>query len=538
MNFLKRATTSMKRQPVKFTILFLLIFILSTVISGAISVTTAITNTEAHLRRQMRPMVVFEVDHEAVNDAWEAAGGYWDLTEIDLPGGGSGISSELAGAEWPTIYPITTDMIRQIADLSQVDSYHYAITARFITRFVAYLPAGIVEPNWGGSMTCMSDQYFECFEESIIYNPTDIVLRGTSEDEPLELREGLIDLVVGNHFGDHTLRPGSTTYPALVSSGFAQANGFSIGSIFTLESGIHRRTPVYDWEDFFFDQREHEFEVIGLFDVVPLETDDEEAELNRQRELANRVFTVNAATEAIQLFEFEGNVAAAEEADEQTWFDAEHWGFDMEITFMLTDPQELASFRDAVADYLPEFWVVRDLTGSFDHITASMDSLGDVADGILFATAGAAVLVLSLLITLFLKDRRHEIGIYLALGERKSRIISQILCEVLITALIGLTFAMFVGHAVSANISREIMRSELAQPVEQEPWMSSSHFVEWEDLGFGTNLTLEGMVEAFDTSLDLTTIALMSAAGLGVAVVSTLIPVVYVVKLKPKKVLL
>ena len=58
------------------------------------------------------------------------------------------------------------------------------------------------------------------------------------------------------------------------------------------------------------------------------------------------------------------------------------------------------------------------------------------------------------------------------------------------------------------------------------------------DLGFGGNLSPEEMVEAFDTSLSANVVVLLYVVGLATVVVSTLIPIAYVVKLEPKKVLL
>jgi len=504
--------------------------------SGAISATTAITNTEANLRRQMRPIIAFEVDDEAVEAAWEEAGGYWYTVPLE---NGSGHSAESRGADWPTVMPLTVELIRQIATLPQVEEYHYSVTAAFaFTEFIEYLPTG-AESTTEGSMSCFWDRENDiCFEESMVNNAKTIMLRGTSNNEPLEMHEGLIELVSGSSFENHHQDQPSTTYPALVSSGFAEVNGFQIGSTFILESRIVRRISVDSWEDFFFDQMEYEFEIVGLFDVVPFETDDEWFEAQRQRELANRVFTTNAATEAIQIFEFERSVAAAFEADEELWFDPETWNFEMETGIMLTDPLELEAFAEAVSNYLPEFWIINDLTTSFDQISTSMETLNDIADGILLASIGTTVLILSLLIMLFLRDRRHEIGIYLALGEKKSTIILQVLFEVLTTALIGITVTIFVGNAIAANLSREMIRTELAQPAEVSTW-GRSHWVEGrEDLGFGGHLSPEEMVDAFNTSLNGNAIVLLYVVGLGTVVVSTLIPIFYVIKLEPKKLLL
>ena len=536
MKSLKRATTSIFRQPVKFIVLLLLIFILSTVMSGAISAVSATRNTESNLRRQMRPILTFEVDDDAVFAAWEDAGGY--MYEFQTATGGG---SEMRG-DWPTIMPLTSEMVKQFAELPQVEYYHYSITSWFDTQFNEYLPND-AEPTVGGSMCIWDEETGNCFDNLTIENINQKTVRGTSDDEPFEMREGLIELVAGSDFGNAQL---ATTYPALVSSGFAEVNDLQLGSTFTLRSEVqymdrdHLDLAQSTWEDILFDHMEHEFEIVGLFEVVPFETDDEWFEAQRQRELANRVFTVNEATAAAQLFEMETNIAAAEEAGEESWFDPETWSFMMETNIMLTDPLELDSFRIAVAEYLPEFWVVNDLTGTFDAISASMVTLNDIADGVLLAAIGASVLILSLLITLFLKDRRHEIGIYLALGEKKSKIILQVLFEVLTTAFIGITLAIFAGNLISANLSQEMIRAELAAPIETEdewgwrdPWIRGI-----EDLGFGGNLSPEEMLEAFDTSLDANSVILLYVIGLGTVIVSTLIPIVYVVKLKPEKVLL
>jgi len=537
MNFLKRATTSILRQPIKFIVLLLLIFILSTVISGAISAVAAIGNTDANLRRQMRPIVTFEADYDAVNAAWEEAGGYWYTVEIER-----GVSSEMRGADWPTVLPVTSEMVRQIAELSQVENYHYSITSWFDTQFVEYLPNN-AEPTTGGTMCMWDEETNDCFENLTIENLNQKTLRGTSDYKPLEMREGLIELVSGSNFENHQ---SATSYPALVSIGFAQANDFQVGSILTLRSEVqyfnldHLNLAEASWDDLLFDAMEHEFEIVGLFEVVPLETDDEWFEAQRQRELANRIFTINEATAVAQTFEMERQIAAAEVAGEETWFDPETWSFTMETSIMLTDPLELDSFKVAVADYLPEFWIVNDLTGSFDQISTSMETLNSIADGILLAAVITSILILSLLIMLFLRDRRHEIGIYLALGEKKIKIILQVLFEVLVTAVIGITVAIFVGNVISAQMSRDLIRTELARPAEDEdPWGWRDSWIQGlGDLGFGSNLSPEEMLEAFDTSLNANAIGLLYAIGLGTVAVSTLLPIIYVIKLEPKKVLL
>jgi len=56
-----------------------------------------------------------------------------------------------------------------------------------------------------------------------------------------------------------------------------------------------------------------------------------------------------------------------------------------------------------------------------------MDTLDSLAAMVLSMTIGAMILIVSLLIMLFLRERKHEMGIYLSIGEKRSRIILQMI---------------------------------------------------------------------------------------------------------------
>ena len=107
MDALKRSTTSLLRQPVKTIVLFLLIFILGTVTAGAISAVAAITNTDTNLRRQLRPLITFEIDQDAVHAAWEAGGGYH--YEFTSPGAVAGLKLVENGQALSRYYPKQLD---------------------------------------------------------------------------------------------------------------------------------------------------------------------------------------------------------------------------------------------------------------------------------------------------------------------------------------------------------------------------------------------------------------------------------------------
>ena len=206
----------------------------------------------------------------------------------------------------------------------------------------------------------------------------------------------------------------------------------------------------------------------------------------------------------------------------------------------LTDVNEIEAFKDAVAPLLPPLMEVEDLTNSFSSISSSMENLQEITNWILLITIGSSLLILSLLITLFLRDRRYEMGVYLALGEKKSRIISQILIEVVATAFIGITLAVFTGNLISGVMSQTMLRSELIADTNNNQ-IDMGFCIgcdPLEDMGFAQEMSPEEMLEAFDVSINIATVGLFYAVGLGAVIFSTIVPVIYVVTLNPKKVLM
>jgi len=514
MNFLKRAITSIKRRPGKSLILLLLVTILGAVISGAIAVEGAVNNTENNLRCGMRPIVSFDIDEVALQREMEMSG----EERFDL---------------------MTIDMVRALGILPYVEHYDYSImTEMGTTELFEYRGE-----HGGGSYTIDNHT-----GEELPWGW--FTFRGTSMPEPLDMREGLIELTSGVTFTDAWLTQASTTIPALISTGVAQANDLSVGSFFTINQTHYRPIMDGNWdrertEEDIFAQMIFEFEVVGLFDVVePTNIDmsdpDQQWEVQHQRrQLKNRIYIPNLAAEAIQRFELDTQFAiGAEYWDEpENPFGEEPQLF--QTVMMLHDIDNLESFRSAAEAIIPDMWYVADLTGSFSEITTSMSSLQDIAHWVLIVSVGATLLILSLLITLFLKDRRYEMGVYLALGEKKIKIIIQIVTEVTLIAVIAITLALFIGHIASSMLSTNMVREQLMTPTnawDSGHWETGLNAIE--SLGLDTTLSVEEMMEAFDVTLNIETVGLFYAIGLGAVILSTLAPVLYIVALKPKKVLL
>jgi len=528
MNFLKRATKSITRQFGKNIILLMLIFILGSVIAGAVSVSRAVDATEQNLRRRMPALVSVGADEEAI------------IEEFELTG-------EFPAAE------LSADVVREIGELPYVRDFNYSLCAPLESFDLRYYV-----PEMRGLVGDFAVEYGAF--------PNWFDLYGVSKDELIHIEEGLIYMVAGRMLSANEINTPNNDgiTPAVVSSGFAEDNQLQLGSVFTLTSMIPGRnsldgTDGEEWqEENLFAKKDFQFEIVGLFNMVDRER---EAELDivndddwdvffLHRDTLNQVYVPNHVTEQIRRFRFD----AFNEMDGGVRTEAD---FLPPVTslFVLEDPLYIEDFRTAADQLLPEFYGVDDLSNAFDDISASMGTLQEIASWVLWIAIGATLLILSLLITLFLRDRRYEIGVYLALGEKRSKIISQILIEVIVVAIVGMALSVVVGNLISSEISQSMLRSELTEIAEESnvqmvgggptvtTTVTSTSFSitgsnSLAGMGFNFELTPDEMLEQFDVSLNISAIVLIYTIGLITVVLSTLVPIVYVTKLSPKKVLM
>jgi len=519
MNFFNRATTSITRRPGKTVILMLLVFILGTVIAGAISVRGAIQNTDANLRARMQPIVAIEFDSQQFHDSID-----WDNHDWD--------NDPNPEENRPQVTPAH---VRALADLPYVAIYDFTTLTQ--------LRSFELERYWGGEQP-WQDQGV----------PLSFPVRGTSSTEMIQFESGVMNLVQGTQFDATHMIPGGTNSHALVSVEWANANNLSIGSSFTLSEFIMHpqetdwgHIDFHPWSsehfDYLFGSADMTFTIVGLFER-PVNEDEDNWTRNNA---LNTIFVPNwsieeSANQLIDLIYAAFDVSELdmdEDLERQIDWIARN-GMNITSFFIIDDPANIEAFREAAMPLLPEFHNVADMSNSFSDIASSMTTMQGIADVVLYVSVGATLLILSLLITLFLRDRRYEMGVYLALGEKKGKIVTQILLEVIVTAFVGITLAVFSGHFISREMSNNMLMNELQAP-DVDHWGGGSWTWGdvWQEIGIPNNdMSIPEMADAFQVRLGTDTILLFYGVGLGAVVLSTLFPVIYIVTLKPKKVLM
>ena len=79
----------------------------------------------------------------------------------------------------------------------------------------------------------------------------------------------------------------------------------------------------------------------------------------------------------------------------------------------------------------------------------------------------AAVIIITLIVTINVKDRRYEIGVLMSLGASKKNIIGQIATELIIVGTLGFVLASVTGTVFAKTLGSSIIESQTAATSEQ-----------------------------------------------------------------------
>nr|WP_277756524.1 FtsX-like permease family protein [Vagococcus sp. CY53-2] len=147
------------------------------------------------------------------------------------------------------------------------------------------------------------------------------------------------------------------------------------------------------------------------------------------------------------------------------------------------------------------------------------------------ASVLASIFIITLVTILFLRDRKHELGIYLSLGEKRQKIVGQIVVEVVLVALVAMTLSVFSGNLLAKGFSDSLMRTQQNNSIDDNMMMYGSPVA---DVG----ITEDDVMRSYEIALTPSYIALFYLIGLIVVLLSTIVPLVYIMRLNPKKMMM
>lgn len=298
--------------------------------------------------------------------------------------------------QWGTVYGYNGDLItREIVDaIGKVDGvvdYNSEDTASYYGAGVnfKYLPAA-----FGLSYT----QYGEASS----YTAT------LSSEKCSKFQSGKYELVDGRHITT------DDKHACLISKELADYNKLSVGD----------KIKMYSLDS----DAISEFEIVGIFDG-----------------------TEGTSGNALTVDEIPANCGYIDYATMFELFKEELNGY-QQLTVYVEDPVSIQNVYDKISA-LPELkgktLKLSIDTEEYDVVSTPLESLQELVNTTIIIISVVSVVILTLLLTIWIRGRKKEIGILLSIGKSKANIILQIFTETFVVAVISIVASIPFSNLIA-----------------------------------------------------------------------------------------
>lgn len=229
-------------------------------------------------------------------------------------------------------------------------------------------------------------------------------------DQHLDFRSGSFQLVQGKHLSD------KARGQILIHQELAKKNKLKVGDSVTLSSFQMGETPA----------KEQIFKIVGIFSG------------KKQEKFTG--MTSDLSENQVYL--------PYEDATKLLGFSQQEV---TQVTFGVKDPEKIDALLKQVKSLNLDWQSLRVVEDhkAFDQMKESSQTLEGLVRIMMIVLLVTGAGALSLLLSLWTRERIHEIGVLLSIGKSKGRIFRQFLLEVVLVSLLAVIPAFLIGRMVS-----------------------------------------------------------------------------------------
>jgi len=205
-------------------------------------------------------------------------------------------------------------------------------------------------------------------------------------------------------------------------------------------------------------------------------------------------------------------------------------------TYILKSPDDLAAFTKEVRSLgLSDVYDVSGDTASYNRIVGPVEGLAKVSLTFLIVVLILGGIILILLSTMSIRERKYEIGVLRAMGMKKAKVVLGFLCEMLIiTAL-----CVGIGTAVSTTVAQpvsDILLQKQVQIVNEQSKAGSVGLITIAPAG-QSGKPETPPIDKLKISLDMKSFGEIAGIAVLLVLISSIMSIVTITKYEPIKIL-
>lgn len=302
----------------------------------------------------------------------------------------------------------------------------------------------------------------------------------------------------------------------LISKELAEYNNLKIGDTFTGEINAVLAEGNEDSIGTSF-----KFEIVGIFEIIG--TQMKSGQLPENNLWENYIFTDNSISENV-IKTIENNPDSIDR-------------FRNGATFYVKDPKDIYNIVDNIKkqkDINLDGLKITINDEKYKEAVQPLENLSGLIKIMIVSILIISIILITLILTIWTKNRIHEIGVFLSIGIRKKEIIGQFILESLTIAIIAFVFSLLVTNILVNKVGNSlfdtvVIADETNSEIEENTGETAS------DVGKEINQTMD--IESLNLSLGGIEVLQVSFLGTVLIVLSVGTASMSVIRLNPKNLL-
>lgn len=485
MNLLKRAILSILGRPSKSIILLITIFILGNVLAGAYLISSSTVNLENNIKSRIGSIVTIRYSFD------------------DPEGNGQNQKSEDANL----LYSKITSILDEAKSLDHVENVDYRTWANL---------------NFFDTLDINTSEY--CDATAIGEKCHSVTYGGAGSSDFYELKNKSIILKEGRTFSAEEINDGASVIMIPDT-----LNAFKVGDKITYQAlaaqiyyGDEGKTYTEE-----FERTAKDLEVIGIFEKKDII--EKHNALTKSINLKSHVFMPSQLINNVRLDLEKSYFLEKPDSIHDLYIYTGIIGLDR-VGLYVDSVDSIDSVSNELKQIISQKGLSSELTvesslSDFAKIMGPVYNLNSLGNIILYSSIVASVIIIGLLVLLSLRERKHELGVFMALGETGYKVVGQVLIEVLLIALISISGSMFSGHKIAQIMSDQMVQLQNVSDKELGTYL-------------GSEFSQQDVIDEYKVVISTTDARDIYLITLFSVALSTIIPTIYIIRLNPKKILM
>lgn len=502
MNFIKRALKSTKAKWGRSFLLFAVFTAILIFVLAGLTIRSAAEQAAAQAKKEVGATVTLSANREASFKKQEGNASE-GTTSTERPDPGSF-----------SLTPVSISDAEKIASLANVKSYSFESSASAMAKSgITPISSSETSDSSDNTGTEDSDQPAGTMDSRKPMTQADFQISGVSATaQTSSFTDGTAKITEGKGIDASD----KTTNNVVIDATLAKANDLAVGDTFTITSSEDEDTT-------------YEMTVKGIYESS-----------ESSSSMGMRFNFMNPSNTLYTSYTFANELNGT--SDDETIDSA---------VYTLADPDKMSSFT-AEAEKLidTDTFSLQSNDAMYQSMLEPLNNVASFSKNVVLLVAVAGIIILTLIIMITIRERRHELGVLLSLGESRSKIILQLFTEVALCMIFALGIASFSGNVVANAVGQQLLDQQTETAAQNQETPSQGQIPGGKQMAGGNQspsgqkgeninpFTISDKVSELKINVQPAQLGLLAGMAFGISLLSVFLASIGILRLNPRKILL